>query len=113
MKNQRIKTDKLGRRQYSKNERRKLVRKFERSGMTQVAFSKANGLVSTTLAGWIRSLGSKKKKEFPVEFAEVELSPAVPDICAELIYPDGRVLHLRNMQPSADHASFIRQVLSC
>ncbi|MFO7938000.1 MAG: hypothetical protein R6V06_10415 [Kiritimatiellia bacterium] len=67
------KTDKLGRRQYSKDERRKLVRRFERSGMTQSAFSKANGIFSTTLSGLIRSFGRNRKKDFPVEFAEVEL----------------------------------------
>ena len=113
MKIQSRKTDKAGRRKYSNSERRKMVRKFERSGMTQVAFSKANGLVNTTLAGWIRSFGRKNEKVFPVKFAEVDMPPATPDICAELVYPDGRVLHLRNMQPSADHASFIRQVFSC
>ena len=114
MKNQSRKTDKLGRKQYSGSERRELVRKFEKSeGVTQADFSKANGLEHTTFSGWLRRLGRKKRKSFPVEFAEVELPPATPDIAAEIVYPDGRVLHLRNMRPSADHASFIRQVLSC
>ncbi|MFO7937653.1 MAG: hypothetical protein R6V06_08635 [Kiritimatiellia bacterium] len=96
MKKQSRKTDKLGRRQYSKNERRKLVRTFERSGMTQSAFSKVNGIYSTTLSGWIRSFGRNRKKDVPVEFAEVDLPAVKPEISAKLVYPDGRVLHLKN-----------------
>ena len=115
MEKQRIKTDKLGRRLYSKSERKKLVRKYQKSGMSQVAFSKAHDLMNTTLSGWIRSLCRSKKKEiFPVEFAEVELPPpVVSEITAELVYPDGRVLHLWNVQATEEHASFIRRVASC
>ena len=67
MKNQSRKTDKLGRKQYSGSERRELVRKFEKSeGVTQADFSKANGLEHTTFSGWLRRLGRKKRKSFPV-----------------------------------------------
>lgn len=114
MKTQSRKIDKLGRKQYSKSERRELVQKYQGSGMSQSAFCKAYGLIGTTLSGWLHLMRKKKKEKFTVEFAEVELPPPVAqDICAELVYPDGRVLHLRNMQATDEHASFIRQVVSC
>jgi len=114
MKTQIMKTDKLGRKQYSKSERRELVQKYQRSGMSQSAFCKAYGLIGTTLSGWLHLMRKKKKEEFPVEFAEVELPPSkLSGIEAEVIYPDGKILHLQNVQANGEHAAFIRQVLSC
>jgi len=53
MKIQSRKTDKLGRKQYSKSERRELVHKYQRSGMSQSALCKDYGLIGTTLSGWL------------------------------------------------------------
>jgi len=64
------KTDKLGRTQYSKSERRELVHKYQRSGMSQSALCKAYGLIGTT---WLHLMRKKKMEQFPVEFAEVEI----------------------------------------
>jgi len=67
------KTDKLGRKQYSKSERRELVHKYQKSGMSQSALCKAYGLIGTTLSGWLHLMRKKKREQFPVEFAEVEI----------------------------------------
>jgi transposase-like protein len=108
------KTDKLGRRQYSKSERRGLVQKFMKSGMSQTAFCEAHGLMCTTFSGWRQRMRSRKTPEAPVTFAEVELPAAASQgIDAEVIYPDGRILRLRNVPADSAHASFIREVVSC
>ncbi len=114
MKTKDPKTDKLGRRQYSKSERRKLIRNFQKSGMSQTAFCEAHGLFCTTFSGWRQRMRNKKTEEAPVTFAEVDLpAPAVHGIEAEVAYPDGRILRLRNVQADGGHAAFIREVISC
>lgn len=112
MKTKNRKTDKLGRRQYSKGERRGLVQKFIKSGMSQTAFCEAHGLMCTTFSGWRQRMRNRKTPEAPVTFAEVELPAAASrGIEAEVVYPDGRILRFRNVP--ADHAAFIREVISC
>jgi len=114
MQTKKRKTDKLGRRQYSKGERRKLVQKFMESGMSQTAFCEAHGLFCTTFSGWRQRMRNKKTEEAPVTFAEVELpAPGVRGIDAEVSYPDGRILRLRNVPADSAHAAFIREVVSC
>ena len=44
MNTQIVKTEKAGRKRYLESDRRELVRKYGRSGMTQAAFCRANGL---------------------------------------------------------------------
>jgi hypothetical protein len=61
--------------------------------MSQSAFCKAYGLIGTTLSGWLHLMRKKKKEEFPVAFAEVELqTPEVSLLEVEVICPDGNGL---------------------
>lgn len=114
MKTQSRKTDKLGRKRYSKGERRGLVLKFQKSGMSQTAFCEAHGLFCTTFSGWRQRMRNKKTAEAPVTFAEVELpTEGVRGIDAEVSYPDGRVLRFRNVPADGAYAAFIREVVSC
>lgn len=114
MKTKNRKTDKLGRRQYSKSERRELVQKFMKSGMSQTAFCEAHGLMCSTFSGWRQRMRNRKTQEDPVTFAEVELPAATSQgIDAEVVYPDGRILRLRNVPADGAYASFIREVVSC
>ncbi|HRR33764.1 MAG TPA: hypothetical protein P5026_06680 [Kiritimatiellia bacterium] len=55
MNTQIVKAEKTGRKRYAERERRKLLRKDGRSGMTQAAFCRANGVNAVTL-----SLGPSK-----------------------------------------------------
>jgi transposase-like protein len=112
MQTKKRKTDKLGRKRYSKSERRGLVQKFLKSGMSQTTFCEAHGLFCTTFSGWRQRM--RKAPDAPVTFAEVELpAPAVHGIEAEVAYPDGRILRLRNIPADGAHAAFIREVVSC
>jgi len=114
MQTKKRKTDKLGRRQYSKGERRGLVQKFIKSGMSQTAFCEAHGLMCTTFSGWRQRMRNRKTPEAPVTFAEVELPVAeVHGIDAEVVFPDGRILRFRNIPADGGHAAFIREVISC
>ena len=59
MSTQIVKTEKPGRKRYAESERRKLLRKYGRSGMTQAAFCRANGLTAVTLSKWLRARGEE------------------------------------------------------
>ena len=114
MNTQIVKTDKPGRKCYLESERRELVRKYGRSGMTQAAFCRANGLTAVTLSKWLRTRGKKRLGPVAARFAEVEIRPpAVCDLAVEVIRPDGRVIRFRNIRADRDHAAFIRRVASC
>jgi len=112
MKKNTRKTDKLGRRQYSLSERRKLVSKYESSGLSQAAFCRNHKLFATTFNTWLRMFGKSKEAALPVTFAEADL--VIPSgLAVEVEYPDGRRLKLFNLQMRDEHAAFIRQVASC
>lgn len=114
MNTQIVKSDKPGRKRYAENERRDLLRKYCRSGMTQAAFCRANGLTAVTLSKWLRARGGKGRGRGAAGFAEVEIAP--PDVCdlaVEVVRPDGRVFRFRNLRATGEHAAFIRRVASC
>jgi len=114
MNTQIVKTDKPGRNRYAECERRDLLRKYGRSGMTQAAFCRANGLTAVTLSKWLRTRGKKRRGLDAARFAEVEIQPpAVCDLAVEVIRPDGRVFRFRNLRATGEHAAFIRRVASC
>ncbi len=75
MNTQIVKTEKAGRKRYLESERRELVRKYGRSGMTQAAFCRANGLSAVTLSKWLRTQGKKRRGLDASRFAEVEIQP--------------------------------------
>ena len=109
-----VKTDKPGRKRYLESERRDLLRKFGRSGMTQAAFCGANGLTPVTLSKWLRARGGKGRGRGAAGFAEVEIArSAVGDLAAEVVRPDGKVFRFRNLRADGEHAAFIRRVASC
>ena len=114
MNTQIVKTDKPGRKRYAESERRDLLRKYGRSGMTQAAFCRANGLTAVTLSKWLRARGERGRGRDAAGFAEVEIQPpAVCDLAVEVIRPDGRVFRFRNLRATGEHAAFIRRVASC
>jgi len=114
MSTQIAKTEKPGRKRYAERERRDLLRKFGRSGMTQAAFCRARGLSAVTLSKWRRARGGRARKRGAAGFAEVEIAPpAVCDLAVEVVRPDGRVFRFRNLRADGEHAAFIRRVASC
>ena len=114
MNTQIVKTDKPGRRRYLESERRELIRKYRRGGMTQAAFCRDNGLTAVTLSKWLRARGKKRRGLDAARFAEVEIQPpAVRDLAVEVIRSDGRVFRFRNLRADGEHAAFIRRVASC
>jgi transposase-like protein len=114
MNTQIVKTDKPGRKRYAQSERRELIRKYCRSGMTQAAFCRDNGLTAVTLSKWLRAHDGKGHGRGAVGFAEVEIAPPeVCDLAVEVVRPDGRVFRFRNLRATGEHAAFIRRVASC
>ena len=114
MSTQIVKSDKPGRKRYGESERRDLLRKYGRSGMTQAAFCRANGLTAVTLSKWLRARGEEGRGRGAAGFAEVEIAPPVVcDLAVEVVRPDGRVFRFRNLRATGEHAAFIRRVASC
>lgn len=80
--------------------------------MSQAAFCRENNIVATTFTNWLRR--DAKKKDAAAKFAEIEISaPALAGASAEIIYPDGKVLRLRDLQITEECAAFVRGVISC
>lgn len=97
---------------YTPAERRKLVAKYKKSGLTKTAFCRENDMIITTLSNWVKPY--KKKKAAVAEFAEIEFTaPANTDVSAEIIFSDGKVLRLRNFQLTEESATFIKRMASC
>jgi len=97
---------------YTPAERRSLVRRYKKSGLSQAAFCRENKIVATTFTNWVRRCA--KKKDGAEKFAEIELStPDLAGTSAEIVYPDGKVLRLRELQITDQSATFIRRVISC
>ena len=114
MSTQIVRTEKTGRKRYAESERRELVNKYRRSGMTRAAFCRANGLTAVTLSKWLRARDGKGRCGRGTAFAEVEVAPpAVRDLAVEVVRPDGRVFRFRNLRADGEHAAFIRRVASC
>jgi len=114
MSTQIVKTEKPGRWRYAETERRELLRKYGRSGMTRAAFCRANGLSAVTLSKWQRARVGRTRKRGAAGFAEVEIAPpAVCDLAVEVVRPDGLVFRSRNLRADGEHAAFIRRVASC
>lgn len=97
---------------YTPAERRSLVRRYQKSGLSQAAFCRKNNIVATTFTNWIRR--GAKKKDTAAKFAEFELPvPTAAGASLEVVYPDGKLLRLREFQVTAESAAFIREVISC
>ena len=98
--------------QYTASERRNLVDKYKRSGLTKTAFCRENDITLTNFSNWIKPCNRKKCET--VEFAEVEFSvPVDSGVSVEITFPDGKVLRLRNFQMTKESATFIRRMASC
>ena len=114
MNTQIVKTDKAGRKRYLESERRELVRKYGRSGMTQAAFCRANGLSDVTFSKWVRARGGKNRGPGAAGFAEVEVAPPIViGLALEVVRADGSVFRFKNLRADEEHAAFIRRVASC
>ena len=86
---------------------RKLIDKFERSGMTQDHFCRREGLATATFSEWRRKLSASSLATIPASFVEVCLpnTPAPidspqPGSVAEVVVelPFGVVLRLRGFK---------------
>jgi transposase-like protein len=95
---------------YTPAERRSLVQRYKNSGLSQAAFCRENNIVATTFTNWVRRYANKQ--EAAEKFAEIEIS-APKGASAEIVYPDGKMLRLRDLQITDESAAFIRKVISC
>lgn len=72
------KRDRLGRKRTQKSRREELVQEYRRSGLTQEAFAKREGINYTTFCSWVQETGKRRMKA--VAFAQLQLPRA---LCAE------------------------------
>jgi transposase-like protein len=97
---------------YTPAERRSLVLRYRKSGLSQAAFCRKHNIVATTFTNWVRRC--TKKKDMIAKFAEVELpAPIGSGASLEVVYPDGTLLRLRELKITEESTAFIRKVISC
>jgi len=66
-----------------------VISKFRRSGLSQVAFCKSEGIPVSTFHNWL-----KKDLIVPAAFSEI-VTQRIPSTTVELIFPDGTALRIR------------------
>jgi transposase-like protein len=100
-------TDKRGRVLRGAEDRRKLVEAFKRSGLSQSAFCRAQGLHNTTFSAWVRQSGEREKR-----FAEVTV-PIGTAASIEVELPNGARVRLPGGGDPEQTATLIRRVAGC
>jgi hypothetical protein len=112
MKPQSETTYKKTRKRYTSAERRSLVSRYQKSGLSQAAFCRKNNIAAATFTKWPGQCA--KQKSATVKFVEFELpTPVETGASLEVGYPDGRLLRLRDFAVTEESAAFIRRVISC
>lgn len=69
-------------------ERAAIIERFGSSGLTQIAFCKAEGISPSTFQNWL------KRERTGDAFAEV-ISERTPRTSVEVLFPDGTALRIR------------------
>ncbi len=100
-------TDKRGRVLRGAEDRRKLVEAFKRSGLSQSAFCRFQGLHITTFSAWVRQSGKRK-----AAFAEVAM-PVRAEGLIEVELPNGARVRLPGCGDPEQTAALIRRVAGC
>lgn len=111
MKPQSETTYKKTRKRYTSAERRSLVSRYQKSGLSQAAFCRKNNIAASTFTKWLGQCA--KPKGAAVKFVEFELpTPVETGASLEVVYPDGTLLRLRDFALTEESAAFIRKVMS-
>ena len=95
--------DARGRRIASREERERILRECEGSGLTLRAFARREGINYHSLAGWRYRYGRGKGggSQLPVGFEEIEVPAALSAGRLEVVRPDGTVLRGSDAQSLA------------
>jgi transposase-like protein len=93
-----IRTGSDGRLRYSPGQRRELLKAFERSGLSAMAFSKQHGVSYQTFIAWLRKRRQSVEALPPgvPAFAEVMLqeAPSGPSAALRIVLPCGTALEV-------------------
>ena len=102
--------DTKGRVRTSKEQRRVILREFERSGLSATQFAQRSGLKYSTFAGWLSHYRSRKRPglKSAVRLLEAVVGPASLSSALEVQLPGGARLEIREASQVALVAALVR-----
>jgi len=102
--------DTKGRVRTSKEQRRVILREFERSGLSATQFAQRSGLKYSTFAGWLSRYRSRKRPglKSAVRLLEAVVGPAPLTSTLEVELPGGARLEIREASQVALVAALVR-----
>ena len=83
------KRDLAGRRIVSAAERKRLLCAYDRSGLTQGAFSRQEGIKYSTLVWWLKQRRESNRAGKPITFEQYRIGERVHTAGLEVVLPDG------------------------
>ena len=83
------KRDARGRVIQKREERERLLVAYDRSGLTQRAFAKREGIKYSTLAWWLKQRRERERGNKPVRFEQYRIGEAANVAPLEVSLPDG------------------------
>lgn len=96
-------------RQYSEEDRERLIREQANSGLTKKAFCEREGVNLGTFHGWSKYRRTVKSKP---RFAEVDVATSAPPV-VEILLPNGARIGIRPQGKRDDLVALIRGVAGC
>lgn len=96
-------------RQYSAEDRERLIEEQAHSGLTKKAFCEQRGINIGTFHGWGKHRG--KVRVVP-QFAEVEVAAGM-EAAVEVLLPNGARIGIRHQGKRADLVALVRGVAGC
>ncbi len=101
--------DTKGRVRTSKEQRRRILAEFERSGMSATQFAQRTGLKYSTLAGWVQRSRRTKRPAHrtPLRLLEAVLTPSPSAPALTVLLPGGARLEVREASQVALAAALV------
>ena len=102
--------DTQGRMRTSREQRRRLLAEFERSGMSATRFAQRTGLKYSTLAGWVQRYRRTKRpgRRSPVRLLEALVASAPSSASLQVQLPGGARLEIREVSQVSLAAALVR-----
>jgi len=114
MRTKTLKTDGRGRRLRNAEDRRELIGRYKRSGLSKAEFCRQQGLELSTFCGWFATKGVRraKRRRRKSKFAEVQvaLGKTAP---IEIELPSRICIRLQDAGTVGDLVKFVREVGAC
>jgi len=103
-----VTVDTKGRVRISREQRRLILREFERSGMSAARFAQRSGMKYSTLAGWLQRYRRRPRRSPAMRLLEAVVAPPGSSTALTLHLPGGARLEIREESQMALAAALVR-----